>query len=89
MYKVSQTVIDLFNKNYRQIVQISVSGKSGSFTIRESEILQGSLTIDRYSVSGSKIEVGSAVAAELSFNLKMIAANMTIRFLKVRNFMCR
>jgi len=70
MYKVSQTVIDLFNKNYRQIVQISVSGKSGSFTIRESEILQGSLTIDRYSVSGSKIEVGSAVAAELSFNLK-------------------
>ena len=55
MYKVSQTVIDLFNKNYRQIVQISVSGKSGSFTIRESEILQGSLTIDRYSVSGSKI----------------------------------
>ena len=70
MYKVSQTVIDLFNKNYRQIVQISVSGKSGSFIIRESEILQGSLTIDRYSVSGSKIEVGSAVAAELSFNLK-------------------
>ena len=70
MYKVSQTVIDLFNKNYRQIVQISVSGKSGSFTIRESEILQGSLAIDRYSVSGSKIEVGSAVAAELSFNLK-------------------
>ena len=70
MYKVSQKVIDLFNKNYRQIVQISVSGKSGSFKIRESEILQGSLTIDRYSVSGSKIEVGSAVAAELSFNLK-------------------
>ena len=32
--------------------------------------MQGSLQIDRYCVSGSKIEVGSAIAAELSFDLK-------------------
>lgn len=70
MYKVSPTIIELLNKNYRQIVKISVSGKNGNFMITESEILQGSLQIDRYCVSGSKIEVGSAIAAELSFDLK-------------------
>lgn len=70
MYKVSPTIIELLNKNYRQIVKISVSGKNGNFVITESEILQGSLQIDRYCVSGSKIEVGSAIAAELSFDLK-------------------
>lgn len=70
MYKVSPTIVELLNKNYRQIVKISVSGKNGNFVITESEILQGSLQIDRYCVSGSKIEVGSAIAAELSFDLK-------------------
>ena len=69
MYKVSPTIIELLNKNYRQIVKISVSGKNGNFVITESEILQGSLQIDRYCVSGSKIEVGSAIAAELSLSL--------------------
>jgi len=70
MYPVSQEVIKLFNKNYRQVARITVYGAEGTFTITESEILQGSFSIDRYSVSNSKVEVGSAVAAELSFKLK-------------------
>ena len=41
-----------------------------SFSVAENEIVQGSLSIDRYSVSNSKIEVGSAVAAELTLKLK-------------------
>lgn len=70
MYNVSQEVKDLFNKNYIQVAEITVNGVKESFSVTESEIVQGSLSIDRYSVSNSKIEVGSAVAAELSLKLK-------------------
>ena len=70
MYKVSQEVKNLFNKNYIQVVDITVNGVNESFSVAENEIVQGSLSIDRYSVSNSKIEVGSAVAAELTLKLK-------------------
>lgn len=70
MYKVSQEVKNLFNKNYIQVADITVNGVNESFSVAENEIVQGSLSIDRYSVSNSKIEVGSAVAAELTLKLK-------------------
>lgn len=70
MYKVSQDVKNLFNKNYIQVADITVNGVNESFSVAENEIVQGSLSIDRYSVSNSKIEVGSAVAAELTLKLK-------------------
>lgn len=70
MYKVSQEVKNLFNKNYIQVADITVNGVNESFSVAENEIVQGSLSIDRYSVSNSKIEVGSAVAAELKLKLK-------------------
>lgn len=70
MYKVSQEIKNLFNKNYIQVADITVNGVNESFSVAENEIVQGSLSIDRYSVSNSKIEVGSAVAAELTLKLK-------------------
>ena len=70
MYKVSQEAKNLFNKNYIQVADITVNGVNESFSVAENEIVQGSLSIDRYSVSNSKIEVGSAVAAELTLKLK-------------------
>lgn len=70
MYKVSQEVKNLFNKNYIQVADITVNGVNESFSVAENEIVQGSLSIDRYSVSNSKIEMGSAVAAELTLKLK-------------------
>lgn len=70
MYKVSQEVKNLFNKNYIQVADITVNGVNEPFSVAENEIIQGSLSIDRYSVSNSKIEVGSAVAAELTLKLK-------------------
>lgn len=70
MYKVSQEVKNLFKKNYIQVADITVNGVNESFSVAENEIVQGSLSIDRYSVSNSKIEVGSAVAAELTLKLK-------------------
>lgn len=70
MYKVSPEVKNLFNKNYIQVADITVNGVNESFSVAENEIVQGSLSIDRYSVSNSKIEVGSAVSAELTLKLK-------------------
>ena len=70
MYKVSQEVKNFFNKNYIQVADITINGVNESFSVAENEIVQGSLSIDRYSVSNSKIEVGSAVAAELTLKLK-------------------
>ena len=69
MYPISDEVLSLFNRNYRQIV--SITGKNGTktFELTESNIAQGGLSINRYCVSGSKIEIGSAVASELTLKL--------------------
>ena len=70
MYRAEQSIIDLFNKHYRQVLRITFNGKYENFTIDETEIIQGGFTTDRYSVSGSKIELGSAIAAELTLKVK-------------------
>ena len=70
MYPCTQDIIDLFTRNCRQVARITFNGKYESFVITESDIMRGGLTIDRYSVSGSKIELGSAIAGELSMKLK-------------------
>lgn len=70
MYKLEQSIIDLFNKHYRQVLRITFKGKYENFTIDETEVIQGGFTVDRYSVSGSKIELGSAIAAELTLKVK-------------------
>ena len=69
MYNCGQDVIDLLWKNYHQIVKIQFEGTEEEVLLTEKDIMQGSLKIDRYTVSGSKIEIGSAVASELRFQL--------------------
>lgn len=70
MVNVSQDVINYFNEGNRQTAAIEFSNGKDSFTITEADIVQGGLKIDRYSVTNSKIEVGSAVASELSLKLR-------------------
>ena len=70
MYAVTQDIIDLFNKHYRQVLRITFKRGNVTKVIDETEIRQGGFTIDRYSVSGSKVEVGSAIAAELTLKVK-------------------
>lgn len=70
MYNCGQEVIDLFNREYRQVARIHFDNGKQSFDITEKDIIQGGMTIDRYCVSGSKIEIGSAVASELTLKLK-------------------
>ena len=71
MVNVDQSVIDRFNNDCVQVAEIIATSKDGQTrTITEANIVQGGLKIDRYSVTGSKIEIGSAVAAELSLKLR-------------------
>ena len=71
MYKITNEALDLFKKNYRQVVNITFRGKNNrTFTLTEADIRQGGFSIDRYSMSGDTVEVGSAVAAELELTLE-------------------
>ena len=70
MVNVSQDIIKSFNEGNQQTALIEVVAGSKTFTITEADIIQGGLKIDRYCVTNNKIEVGSAVASELSLKLR-------------------
>lgn len=70
MANVSQDIIKSFNEGNKQTALIEVTAGSKTFTITDADIIQGGLKIDRYCVTNSKIEVGSAVASELSLKLR-------------------
>ncbi len=68
-YPITNGALELFNENYRQTAEVIFYGADSTFTLTEKDIISGGLTVDRYSVSGSKIELGSACAAELALIL--------------------
>ena len=70
MVNVSQDIIKSFNEGNKQTALIEVTAGSKKFIITDADIIQGGLKIDRYCVTNSKIEVGSAVASELSLKLR-------------------
>lgn len=70
MVNVSQDIIKSFNECNKQTALIEVTAGSKTFTITDADIIQGGLKIDRYCVTNNKIEVGSAVASELSLKLR-------------------
>lgn len=70
MVNVSQDIIKSFNEGNQQTALIEVTSGGKTFTITEADIIQGGLKIDRYCVTNSKIEIGSAVASELSLKLR-------------------
>lgn len=70
MVNVSQDIIKSFNEGNKQTALIEVTAGGKTFPITDADIIQGGLKIDRYCVTNSKIEVGSAVASELSLKLR-------------------
>nr|DAF76317.1 MAG TPA: protein of unknown function DUF5047 [Caudoviricetes sp.] len=82
MYPVSQDVINLFKANQYQQAKVEVftpaanvlepvNGASATpdLTIGSDRILQNGLVVDRYCVTGEKLEIGTAIAAELTLKL--------------------
>ena len=69
MYNVSSEERDLFRRCYRQIAKINVSGVTGLTEITDRDLLEGGFSVDRYCFSSNTLEIGTAIASELSIEL--------------------
>ena len=80
MYPISEDVKKLFFDEYRQTIDITFTNDTDTIKLTEKDILAGSFSINRYCQSGDHIEIGSAIASEVSFTLE----NADGRFDKIR-----
>lgn len=69
MFPITDETRSLFLQNYRQTAEIQVHTADETFVLTDKDIALGGFTFDRASVTGSKIELGAAVASELSLEL--------------------
>lgn len=69
MYNASEYARDLLEKNYRQTLRITYKDGKETKYLTEKDIIQNDFSIDRYCTTGNTIEIGSAIAAEISMGL--------------------
>ena len=70
MYPVSNAVKALFEAEQRQTLRITGVDRNGTaIGITEANTMEGGFSIDRYSCNGKKIEIGTAIAAEMTLIL--------------------
>lgn len=71
-YPINDYTKGLFtaDTNYPQTIDITVYGLEETFTITEKDIEQGGLSIIRQTISGGRLQVGSATAGILNLRLK-------------------
>lgn len=70
MYPISNAAKALFDAEYRQLIRITGRDKYGSaINITEANVMQGGFGIDRYSCNGEKLEIGTAIASEMTLTL--------------------
>lgn len=70
MYPVTQEVAALFDAEQPQKLRITGTDENGNaIEITDADIMLGSFSIDRYSNNGSRLELGTAIAAEMSLKL--------------------
>lgn len=70
MYPISSTAKAMYDKNYRQVILIRMDTEDTTYTLTENDIIAGSFSIDRYSITGNRIEIGTACAGECKFRIK-------------------
>ncbi len=68
-YPITNEAMKLFTAPQRQIVRISFSGQEEDMTITDEDVVQGGCSVNRYCISGRRIEIGSAIAGELTLTL--------------------
>ena len=70
MYPITGDVKALFEAEKRKMLLITGTDPNGvSINITAGNVMAGGFSIDRYSCNGSKLEIGTAVAAELTLKL--------------------
>lgn len=71
MHSISSKALALFKEHAKQTAKISVTPKSGnSFVLTEADILTNGFKLNRSSVSGGTVELGSVIASELDLTLE-------------------
>lgn len=76
MYPIDSSVAALFEAENAQVLRITGTDRNGAtITITDANVMLGGFGIDRYSCNGQKLEVGTAIAAEME--LKLNNANGT------------
>ena len=71
MYPISDAVKALFEAEQRKVLRITGTDKNGaSISITDDNVGANTFSIDRYSCNGSKLEIGTAVAAQMSLKLE-------------------
>ena len=70
MYPITSTVKALFEAEQRQVLRVTGTDKNGvEITITDADVVMGGFNIDRYSCNGEKLEIGTAIAAEMTLKL--------------------
>lgn len=71
MYPIAEHIQNIFASGASQKARITVVQKDGStYVLTDADICESGLSVDRYSVTGQVMELGSAVASELSLTLR-------------------
>ena len=70
MYNLTNEELALFTKGNKQVARITFEPTEGEeILITEADIINNGLSIERHSISGETLELGSAIASELSLVL--------------------
>lgn len=70
MYPISNDVLALFEAEQPKVLRITGTDKNGTaITITDNDVVADSFQLDRYACNGEKLEVGTAVAAQMSLKL--------------------
>lgn len=70
MYPITSAVKALYDTEQRQFLRITGTDKNGaSINITDANVVMGGFNIDRFSCNGEKLEVGTAIAAEMTLKL--------------------
>ena len=71
MYPIAEAVRALFEAEQRKVLRITGTDRNGAaINITDDNVIEDSFQIDRYSCNGEKLEVGTAIAAQMSFTLE-------------------
>ena len=75
MYPIDNATKALFDAEKRQVLRITgIDPNGNAIKITEADVKLGTFAIDRYCCNGGKLEVGTAVAAEMKVKLLIISA---------------
>lgn len=70
MYPIPDAAKALFESEQRQILRITGADRNGvAINVTDADVQINGFNVDRYSCNGSRLEIGTAVSAEMTLNL--------------------